>query len=343
MTPEKPSLTRRQFLKLCSLGALAAALPGVSPGNALTPITKLKLGRVAQEGLPVFAEPSLHAHHLYNLKFDQVIPILETVRQHKGSSQAEIWYQLAEDEFVHSVFIQLVENHRNVNREPIPEQGSLGEITVPAIDVYVQPRGQKTRRRYYFGATFWIKQRVLDEYGVPWYELPDEINGLPYFVRAYAVHLISPEEIAPLSPQVPPEQKRILVDLRAQRMFAFEAEREVFSTLISAGLPATFTPTGTFITNRKRPSRRMVLHTGSPSTDYDYPGVPWVCYLTLNGIAFHGAYWHAHWGQPMSHGCIEMTPEDAKWVYRWTTPVVPFHERYHVAETGTHVDVVSGF
>jgi lipoprotein-anchoring transpeptidase ErfK/SrfK len=157
------------------------------------------------------------------------------------------------------------------------------------------------------------------------------------------VHLVTPEEVAPLASNVEPEQKRILVDLRAQCATAFEAEQEVFSAQVSAGLPATFTPLGSFQTNRKRPSRRMVSQTGNPSADYDFPGVPWVSYLTLNGIAFHGAYWHANWGQPMSHGCIEMTPPDAKWLYRWTTPAVPVNERYHEAPSGTHVDVVSGY
>jgi len=343
MNSPKPRLTRRDFLKLCGLGALGAAIPGFSFSHALANENKINLGRVTQDGWMVFAEPNQKARRCYSLKFDQIVPILATIRLTKKDGQAETWYQLAEGEFTHSAFIQVVENRRNVNRDPIPEQGSLGEITVPAIDVYLQPRGQKTRRRYYYGATFWVKKRVLDEFGVPWYELPDEINDIPYYVRAYAVHLVRPEEILPLSPEVPPEEKRILVDLRLQRAIAFEAEREVFSTLISAGLGTTFTPTGTFMTNRKRPSRRMVSLTGNPSMDYDYPGVPWVSYLTLKGIAFHGSYWHANWGHPMSHGCIEMTPEDAKWIYRWTTPAVHFGERYCNADDGTRVDIVSGY
>ena len=343
MNSPKLRLTRRNFLKLCSVGVLSAAIPSFSFSKALANESKIKFGRVAQEGWPVFAEPNQNARRCYSLKFDQIIPILEIIKQTEEANRGETWYRLADGEYVRSAFIQVVENRRNVSQEPIPANGSLGEITVPAIDVYLQPRVQKTRRRYYYGSTFWVKTRVMDEFGVPWYELPDEINGIPYFVRAYAVHLMNPEEIAPLSAEVPPEQKRILVDLRVQRAIALEANREVFSTLISSGLPATFTPTGTFMTNRKRPSRRMYLVSGNPKMDYDFPGVPWVSYLTLKGIAFHGSYWHANWGKPMSHGCIEMTPEDAKWIYRWTTPVVPFGEPYHIEETGTRVDVLSGY
>lgn len=343
MAPSKPHFTRRQFLKFCSLGALAAVLPRAALSKAIAKGEAPQLGRALQEGWPVFAEPSRQAELKTTLHFDQIIPILENLQVSNPNGGKENWYRLAEDEYTQSAFIQPVENRRNVSHEAIPPEGRLGEITVPAIDVYTQPRGQRAARRYYYSSTFWVRSRVLDEVGVPWYELPDEINGLSYYVRAYAVHLVTPEEVAPLSADVPPEQKRVLVDLRAQRATAFEGEQEVFSAQVSAGLPATFTPLGSFQTNRKRPSRRMVSNTGNPNADYDFPGVPWVSYLTLNGIAFHGAFWHANWGQPMSHGCIEMTPPDAKWLYRWTTPAVPVNERYHEAPSGTHVDVVSGY
>ena len=45
----------------------------------------------------------------------------------------------------------------------------------------------------------------------------------------------------------------------------------------------------------------------------------------------------------MSNGCINMKPMDAKWLYRWTTPVVPFEKYYEVADKGTRVDVISGY
>ncbi|OQX62000.1 MAG: hypothetical protein B5M51_06740, partial [Anaerolinea sp. 4484_236] len=39
-----------------------------------------------------------------------------------------------------------------------------------------------------------------------------------------------------------------------------------------------------------------------------------------SGVAIHGTYWHNNFGYPMSHGCINMRNQDAKWLYRWTTP-----------------------
>ena len=75
--------------------------------------------------------------------------------------------------------------------------------------------------------------------------------------------------------------------------------------------------------------------------DYDLPGVPWVSYINTWGIAFHGTYWHNDYGRPRSHGCINLTPEGAKWVYRWTMPHVPYDaELKYLQNHGTQVNIV---
>jgi lipoprotein-anchoring transpeptidase ErfK/SrfK len=62
-------------------------------------------------------------------------------------------------------------------------------------------------------------------------------------------------------------------------------------------------------------------------------------YITDGGISFHGTYWHNDYGVPHSHGCINMTPQSAKWLYRWTLPSVP-PEKYVVhGHTGTKVEI----
>ena len=49
---------------------------------------------------------------------------------------------------------------------------------------------------------------------------------------------------------------------------------------------------------------------------YDLKDVPWVMYF-YKGYSFHGTYWHTTFGQPMSHGCVNMITEDAKWLFDW--------------------------
>lgn len=76
---------------------------------------------------------------------------------------------------------------------------------------------------------------------------------------------------------------------------------------------------------------------GNLATGYDLPGVPWVSYITDSGIAFHGTYWHNDYGVPRSHGCLNMSSQAAKWLYRWTQPVVPAEEQEVWVGYGTEV------
>jgi lipoprotein-anchoring transpeptidase ErfK/SrfK len=78
---------------------------------------------------------------------------------------------------------------------------------------------------------------------------------------------------------------------------------------------------------------------GNLASGYDLPGVPWVAYIDEEGVSFHGTFWHNDFGVPRSHGCINMTIDAAKWLYRWTNPVVPKHEQEVWKGHGTPVRV----
>jgi lipoprotein-anchoring transpeptidase ErfK/SrfK len=71
---------------------------------------------------------------------------------------------------------------------------------------------------------------------------------------------------------------------------------------------------------------------------YELPGVPWTCFFAPHGIAFHGTYWHDNFGTPMSHGCINMRTEEAKWLYRWSLPETK-SRIWEKRGYGTRVDV----
>jgi lipoprotein-anchoring transpeptidase ErfK/SrfK len=96
-----------------------------------------------------------------------------------------------------------------------------------------------------------------------------------------------------------------------------------------------FTPEGEFETFRKRASRHMAA--GDLINGYDLPGVPWVAYFTENGVALHGTYWHNDFGAARSHGCVNLATATAKWIFRWTMPVVPPDKIDLFAERGTKV------
>ncbi|MGH2524736.1 MAG: L,D-transpeptidase, partial [Anaerolineales bacterium] len=82
------------------------------------------------------------------------------------------------------------------------------------------------------------------------------------------------------------------------------------------------TPSGAHPIWSKRISRHM--QGGTLDAGYDLPGVGWVCYFASNGAALHSTYWHNDFGIPKSHGCLNCRPEDAKWLFRWTAPQVPY-------------------
>jgi lipoprotein-anchoring transpeptidase ErfK/SrfK len=132
------------------------------------------------------------------------------------------------------------------------------------------------------------------------------------------------------------------VRLSEQVLLAFERDTLVFATRTSTGgllRSGTYTtPSGEFITFHKRPTRHMAAGDIAAS-GFDLPGVPWVLYITKSGISFHGTYWHNDFGRPRSHGCINLTPQAAKWLYRWTTPSVAPKKELVYGYVGTTVEI----
>jgi lipoprotein-anchoring transpeptidase ErfK/SrfK len=99
------------------------------------------------------------------------------------------------------------------------------------------------------------------------------------------------------------------------------------------------TPQGAFITYYKRPSRHMAAGDIAAS-GFDLPGVPWVQYITESGISLHGTFWHNDFGRPRSHGCINLSMQTAKWLYRWSTPQVSINKEFSIGGVGTNVEIV---
>lgn len=115
------------------------------------------------------------------------------------------------------------------------------------------------------------------------------------------------------------EEKHIYVDLSTQTLYAYEGKNQIMKVLISSGKWSR-TPTGNFNIWQKLRSTRMAGGEGADA--YDLPNVPWVMYFH-NDFGFHGAYWHNNFGYPMSHGCVNMRPIDARELFNWADGPVP--------------------
>ncbi len=126
----------------------------------------------------------------------------------------------------------------------------------------------------------------------------------------------------------PRADKRIEVDLGAQRIYAFEGDQLIYSFLISSGKWGR-TPTGTFKIWTKLRYTKMEGGSKANRTYYYLPNVPYTMFFyneeipKTRGFGIHGTYWHDNFGHPMSHGCINMKTEEVALLYDWAHPVVP--------------------
>jgi LysM repeat protein len=117
---------------------------------------------------------------------------------------------------------------------------------------------------------------------------------------------------APVQPAPPPTiyvGKQVVVDLSDQQVYAYDNGVLVRTVVVSTGLPATPTVLGDYKVYVKYESQTM------SGPGYYLTGVPWIMYF-YEGYSLHGTYWHNNFGQPMSHGCVNMPTPEAEWFYQ---------------------------
>jgi hypothetical protein len=118
---------------------------------------------------------------------------------------------------------------------------------------------------------------------------------------------------------VGPTDKWIEINLYEQTLAAYEGDQMVYATLVSSGLPQWQTQQGLFQIWLKVKQAKMSGREGYPDY-YFLEDVPWTMYF-YGPFALHGAYWHDKFGLKHSHGCVNLTPKDAQWLFDWVTPV----------------------
>jgi hypothetical protein len=111
-------------------------------------------------------------------------------------------------------------------------------------------------------------------------------------------------------------ERRIQVDLSAQWLTAYEGELVVYRAPVATGRDGFNTPTGDYAIYDRLRAQTMVGDAAGES--WYVPDVPWVMYV-VGGVALHGTYWHDRFGTGtrMSHGCINLSMDDARWLYEW--------------------------
>ncbi len=143
--------------------------------------------------------------------------------------------------------------------------------------------------------------------------------GSGEWISASDVRLFA--ELAP-PPTLMPGERWLDVDLDHQIVVAYEGTMPVYATMMSSGTKDHPTETGVY--------RMWVKHSEADMSGlggedpYSVATVPWTqFYNPERGLALHTAYWHDGFGKPKSHGCINLAPRDARFLYFWSDPQVP--------------------
>jgi len=314
----------------------------------LSPLQKAQtLGRVTTRLVYVYQAPDFNSQQLYMRYRDDLVHLYYPVDT--GEGRNPLWYRVWKG-YIHSAFLQRVETRLNPTLVKVVEPGVLGEVTVPYTRAYQFRResGWSPINRLYYGSVHWVNAIEEGPNGEAWYRIQDSYERIYY---AFSGHLrpILPEELAPLFTEVPPDQKHIDVSITEQTLSAYQAGRLILKTRISSGVPQltppppdelpTDTPLGNFHITVKTPCRHMgdkKLNDDPDSTAL--LGVPWVSFFHETGLSLHGTYWHSNFGVRMSHGCVNLQNEDAKWLYRWTVPIVGADEK-EISAWGTRVTI----
>lgn len=338
-------MVRRDFLRLSALAAGAITLPSF-PRRLQVPQFPLDapLGRVAAPSLALRARPTVDGRLIRRLAEDEVVEVQQRVVGEHPYRVNQNWVETPQG-YAWSPALQPVRYEPNAPVDTLPET-SLGpgmwvEVTVPYVDlVQANPPARapwlvnrlesSLPPRFFYSQIVWVDEIKVDEAGQVLYRLNERFNyGDIFWAPGEAFRPLTPEEMSPLSPEA--EQKQVLVDVTHQTMSCFEGGREVYFARASTG--ALFnsrgervdewgTPLGVHRIWRKAVS--LPLSGGSSAAGWDLPAVGWISLFVGTGVALHSTYWHNNYGVPTSRGCVNLRPDDAKWVFRWTLPAVPY-------------------
>jgi hypothetical protein len=195
----------------------------------------------------------------------------------------------------------------------LKEQGEEFECArfldeLPEVEVWV--RNLERSHNY----SFWL-QTSSDKFYPDFVCKLEDGRYLKHWFLAVAQAIDPPKGIASDEPWVH-------VDVDQQTLVLYRGKTPIFATLVSTGLPAHETPEGIFTIRSKHLAETMAnLGPDAGDDSYRVEDVPWTQYFD-GSLALHGAFWHDRFGLKRSHGCVNLSPRDAHYVFEHTWPHV---------------------
>jgi hypothetical protein len=337
------TLSRREFLKLgfAALGGLAFQPKLVWQQLVQEWPDAERLGRVTSGRVSIWSKPSAESQQLKTIYDDHIVIWLrEVVGEPPGLTLSRRWVETPEG-YIYAPRLQPVRYLPNPPVSELPTgplgRGMWAEVTVPYLDVTLHNPPARAPwlkeaqfPRLYYSQIFWIDDLRTGSDGQVYYRVTQKYGyGDILWAPAFGFRPLTREELEPIHPDA--EDKRIVVNLNYQMLSCYEGNREVYTCRISSG--AKFdkdgnptdkwsTPVGTMPTWRKLISHHM--SGGVSGSGWDLPGIAWTILFSGNGEAIHSTFWHNDFGTPRSRGCINAAPDDAKWIFRWSEPHIPY-------------------
>ena len=337
---ELPGISRRDFINISGSALGALALQRIKSSSQIFEFPEAeRLGRVAVGKIERKMRPDIDSPTVDVLYQDAVVSWLREMVGWNPNRISQRWVETP-DGYIWSPYLQPVLNLPNSPVTSLPQttlgQGLWVEITIPWVDLILEnetpisPWLKNTEMpRLYFSQILWVDQVKSDDQGNYWLHVNERYGyGDRFWADAKAFREITAEEVSPISPEV--EEKRIFVNVSDQTLSCVEGNHEVRFCRISTG--AKFDAYGNEVDEWATPlgphpiwRKLFSLHMSGGTTGggYDLPGIGWTSLFAGNGVAIHSTFWHNNFGVPMSHGCVNARPQDAKWIFRWANPVVP--------------------
>jgi len=337
-------ISRKEFIRLSAAGLGALSLPNHDWILNFGQLSDTRLGRITVGKVDLKARPDIDSTTVGARYQDEVISWLREVVGSNPFRSNQRWIETP-DGYLWSPEIQPVKNIPSKSVNNLPET-SLGpgmwvEVNVPYVDLILDNPPARApwllnrinsglQVRWYYSQIAWVDKIRTDTEGQTWYRLNERFGyGDIFWGKAEGFRPLSQDELSPISPEI--ENKRILVDITRQTLSCFEDDREVYFARVSTGALYNFygarvddwgTPLGKHQIWRKSVS--LPLSGGSAAAGWDLPAVGWISLFVGSGVAIHSTYWHNNYGVPTSRGCVNASPEDSKWIFRWTMPSVPY-------------------
>lgn len=121
----------------------------------------------------------------------------------------------------------------------------------------------------------------------------------------------------PNPPQGVTNGRWIEINLFDQTVSVYDQNRLVFAALVASGIQQMATRPGLFQITKKVPAEHMTGAFEADRSDFYYlESVPWTMYFD-DARALHGVYWRTSFGRQVSHGCVNLTVPDSRWLYDW--------------------------